>query len=90
MIFSSWRFEFTPEANEDIERLSSVIRQRILKKIKWFIENFEDVTPLPLHSEWKGFFKIRVGDWRAIYQVDILDRCITFHLIDHRSRIYRR
>ena len=90
MTFSPWSFETTPEAREEIENLSAPVRMRILKKLKWFAKNFENTSPLPLHNEWKGFFKLRIGDWRVIYQCNSLDRCITINHVDHRSRIYRR
>lgn len=90
MTFPTWDFEVTQEAHEEIENLSSVVRMRILKKLKWLTENFDDNAPMPLHNEWKGFFKLRVGDWRVIYQISNLERCITIHHADHRSRVYRR
>jgi mRNA-degrading endonuclease RelE of RelBE toxin-antitoxin system len=45
---TEWKFELTKEAEEDLERLDYSIRDRIVEKLKWFRENFEQVTPLPL------------------------------------------
>ena len=87
---SNWQFEITNSGKADLIRLDKKIQRRILEKLKWFTENFQNVTPLPLGGKWRGFFKLRVGDWRIIYEVDHETYCITVHIIDNRRRIYKR
>ena len=82
--------DFTSEATEDLEKLDKSVRKRILEKIKWFKENFESTISLPLSSKWRGFFKLRIGDWRIVYNVDLDKNIITVHCIDHRTKIYKR
>lgn len=84
-----WRLIFTQEAESDLKKLDSLIKKRVLEKIKWLRENFEKITPLPLGGKWRGFFKLRVGDWRIIYEMEISKKLITIHCIDHRSKIYK-
>jgi len=82
--------EFTSEAESDLARLSKTIAQRILKKIRWLAENFEDVTPEPLIYEWKGLYKLRVGDYRVLYSFSHSERrIIVVHLIKHRREVYK-
>lgn len=59
--------KFTPDAEADLARLSKAIAQRVLKKLRWVAENFETVTPELLTGDWQGVFKLRVGDYRALY-----------------------
>ena len=87
---AQWRFIITPEAESDLDRLDAPVRQRILEKLRWFIENFNDVTPFPLDDPWKGFFKLRAGDWRIIYEVEASKNLVAVHLIDRRDKVYRR
>lgn len=47
------------------------MRLRILNKIQWLSVNFEQITPLSLTGQWLGFYKLRVGDYRVIYELDI-------------------
>ncbi|WP_420372248.1 type II toxin-antitoxin system RelE family toxin [Microcystis aeruginosa] len=63
-----------------------LIRLRILNKIKWLAINFEQITPLPLTREWSGFYKLRVGDYRVIYEFDRESRIII--RVGHRSEVY--
>jgi mRNA interferase RelE/StbE len=85
-----WRFELTKEAEEDLEKLDSSIRDRILEKLKWFRENFEQIIPLPLGGKWRGFFKLRIGDYRVVYEVEKVKKVVTIHYIDRRDKIYKR
>lgn len=87
---NAWQFNITEEGKADLGRLDNTTQRKVLEKLKWFTENFEDVTPLPLHGKWRGFFKLRVGDWRIVYEVGKDVRVVTVHIIDNRDKIYRR
>jgi len=87
---SQYSFILTKEAESDLEKLDSITRKRILEKIKWFRDNFEQIIPLPSTNKWRGFFKLRVGDWRVIYEIDLQRKEIIFHYIDKRDKIYKR
>lgn len=86
----SWRFRITSEGEADLDRLDDKLRRRSIEKLKWLIENFNEVTPLPLGGQWRGFFKLRVGDLRIIYQVDNNIQEMTVHMIDRRDKIYKK
>jgi len=85
-----WRFDLTKEAESDLEKLDSSIRTRVLEKIKWFSENFDQITPLPLGGNWRGFFKLRIGDYRVVYEVEREVNIVTIHYIDRRDKVYHR
>lgn len=85
-----WKVKFTFEATEDLEKLDRKIRNRVIEKIRWLKENFDQIIPLPLGGKWQGFFKLRVGDWRIIYEIENLRKEIFIHQIGHRSKIYKK
>ena len=58
-----WYFDITDEAESDLNHLDVKTRKRILEKLKWFVNHFDHLAPLPLGGKWKGFFKLRVGAW---------------------------
>ncbi len=64
------------------------VGERILKKLKWLAENFESVKPEPLHRHLRGKYKVRVGDYRAIYTVNRKAKRIRIHMVGHRDKIY--
>ena len=81
---------FTAEAEHDLKRLAKNVASRIVTKVLWLAEHFEEQIPQPLGGGLKGFFKLRVGDWRVIYEIDRGIHTLIVHLIDHRSRVYER
>lgn len=85
---SPWRFEITDVAQRDIERLDTPVARRVKERLAWFVEHFDEVTPFPLGGEYKGFFKLRAGDWRIVYEVKEVEQHIIVHIVDHRSRVY--
>lgn len=63
----SYDIEFKAEVIIGLETLTSTIQERILRKIRWLAENFENVNPQALSADLSGLFKLRVGDYRVIY-----------------------
>lgn len=84
----SYVVEYEPEAVDDLKQLPRNIRVRIVAKINWLAENFDEVQSLPLTANLAGFFKLRVGDYRVIYESDRTLRVITVDRVGHRREIY--
>jgi len=84
-----YQVKFTRRAENDLSSLDKSVAQRILKRLKWLAENFEQIRPTPLTGEWKGVFKLRVGDYRVLYTYDREDRKIVVHFVRHRSEVYK-
>jgi mRNA interferase RelE/StbE len=87
---SEWEISFTHTAHQDINRLHSGTRLRVIEKLRWFQEHMDEMVPLPLTAQWKGFFKLRIGDWRVVYRVDTASRGIVIHCVDRRDKIYKK
>lgn len=84
----SYIIEYEPEALADLEKLTQSVRERIVKKINWLAENFEQVSPQPLTAELSGFFKLRVGDYRVIYEFNCDEKIIFIDRVGHRRDVY--
>ena len=85
-----WRFEITDNAEADLEKLDAPIRKRVVEKLYWLVNNFDQITPIPLGEPLKGFFKLRVGDWRIAYEVEEIKKLVTVHVIDNRDKVYKK
>ena len=79
--------EWTNDALNDLAVIDFVIAQRIVAKAKWLEENFEDVVPEKLRKDLRGLYKLRVGDYRAIYS--IRGNRLMVEAVGHRREIYR-
>jgi len=79
---------FRPRAAQDFDNLDDTTADRLLKKLRWLAENFDSVKPEPLTGPFTGLFKLRVGDYRVIYQADREKKVLTVRLVGHRREIY--
>lgn len=85
-----WKFDITDQGKADLKSLDAKVRERMLEKLKWFTENFRNLVPIPLGGTLRGFFKLRVGDWRIVYEINYLEHITTVHAIDRRDKIYKK
>lgn len=85
---ASFRIDFKPSVEKDLRRLPADIISRSMEKI----ENLES-EPFPPQSikvfGSERLHRLRVGDYRIIYEVDAVEKVITIHYIRPRSIVYR-
>jgi mRNA interferase RelE/StbE len=86
----AWLVEFLPQAESDLARIDRVAKKRIIGKLGWLAKNFDEIIPLGLGGEFKEFYKLRIGDWRLIYQVDWKGSGIVVCYIDRRDTVYKK
>lgn len=84
----SYDIEFKSEAIIELETLTPTIQERILRKLRWLSENFENLTPQALSADLSSLFKLRIGDYRIIYSFDTKAQLITIHKVGHRRDVY--
>jgi mRNA interferase RelE/StbE len=64
-----YKLDFSDEGKAALASLDKIVAQRVLDKLKWFLQNIEAVNFKPLGGNLSGMYKLRVGDWRVIYEV---------------------
>jgi mRNA interferase RelE/StbE len=79
-----------PQALDDLRRLDKPIAQRILHKLKWLSQNFDDLAPERLSGQLRGLCRLRVGSYRVVYTVEQEEHQLVIHLLGHRRDIYKR
>ncbi len=77
-------------ATRDLEKLDKPIARRISERIFWLGENLDNLKPDAFTGDLAGLYKLRVGDYRVIYEILYADKTIIIHQIDHRRQIYKR
>ncbi len=67
--------------------LDASVRQRVVEKV----EKLDDNLHIWRHERLQGRpeFKLRVGDWRVLYQFNILKKEVYLLTIRHRRDVYR-
>jgi len=61
-----YRLDFSSDGETSFELLDKEVAQRVLNKLKRFLQNIESIPLLPLHGKYSGLFKLKVGEWRVI------------------------
>lgn len=84
----SYRLELTIEARDDLRRIDRTTAQRIMKKLFRLAENAETVSHFALKGQFKGLYRIRIGDYRARYALNHDQQMIIVEGIGHRSDVY--
>ena len=85
----AWHWRLLPEAKRGIQKLDAPIQRRIFEKLLWFIDSVDQVTPVSLTADLRGFLKLRVGDWRIIYEMNVDEQEIVIHDVEHRDKVYK-
>lgn len=81
------KVEWEKDALDDLQEIDYPIVKRILNKISWLSQHFDNITPEPLSGDMSGQFKLRVGDWRVVYIIEA--NAIVIKAVGHRREIYR-
>jgi mRNA interferase RelE/StbE len=74
--------------SQDIPSLSNVVRVRIKKAIENKLLTHPQTFGEPLRGSLVPLWKLRVGDYRIVFEVEA-DK-VSIHAIGHRKRIYTR
>ncbi len=86
-----WKVEYTDIAERKINKLDPQVRGRINGFFRERVTSIDDPACLaePLVGEFRGLWRFRIGDYRAI--CDIQRRHILVLVLDigHRKEIYR-
>lgn len=85
-----YRVRILDAAIRELTRLDKPLGRRIIERITWLATNLDPIRPEALTGELAGFYKLRVGDYRVIYEILHEEQTIVIHAIGHRREIYRR
>jgi len=85
----AYRLVLTRAARKDLDRLPREVLGRADTTILALTEN-----PRPFGSEklqgFESLYRLRVGKYRIIYEIDKATSLVTIAKIEHRKSVYRR
>lgn len=88
---ADWIVEFTPRAEKAVKQLDRSVRKRVFDKLRE-IQGADDPRDFlkPMTGPLAGMFRLRVGNYRVIIDVQG-ERCVILVLdVGHRSVVYGR
>ena len=85
---ASYNLILRPSVEKDFRHLPRPLIQNILRRIEGL-----KADPFPYQtiklSGAERLYRIRVGDYRIVYEVDTAARRVTIHYVRHRREVYR-
>ncbi len=76
------------EAAKTLERLTPQMKRRIIKELEKAKAN--PLRGKRLRGELEGLLSLRIGEMRAVYEVDSEQQLLIVHAIGPRGDIYKR
>jgi mRNA interferase RelE/StbE len=81
------QIRFTQRARRDIRKMTPETRGRLEITLDQLIDHPRAGDPL--HGEWRGYWKLRMGDYRIIYSIIDAD-VVEIQYVRHRREAYQR
>ena len=85
---ADYSITFARSARKELERLPTAVAGRIIERIEGLMGNPRPPGAVKLQGN-KDLWRIRIGDYRAIYTVDDSARVIDISAVRHRRDAYR-
>lgn len=85
-----YRIRILDTAARELAKLDKSAGRRVVERIHWLAANLSDIKPEPLQGDLAGFYKLRAGSYRIVYEILPDERTIIIHLVGHRSQVYRK
>ena len=85
-----YKIELTKTARKAYLKLPVQVRRIVFEKLEYLAEN-----PMALNHnvtrliDMKGYYRLRVGDWRVIYRIDLDTLVVEIIKVGHRKEIYQ-
>ena len=84
-----WTLSITPRAEKDISNLDKTIAGQVLDKLNWLENNFDFILPRRLSGNLSDSYKLRVGDYRVVYELNMRRKIVYVYRVEHRSKVYK-
>lgn len=83
-----WRVKLSPDVQSFLQKQDLQIKERLQKGL----EKLKTENPFHFleHYEGNTFYKYRIGDYRALVDVDFANKTLRIQVLDYRKRIYGR
>ena len=82
----TYTIKWHPRTEEFLRKCDATVSSRIVKKV----DSIKDypLTYLDYYPNLK-IYKLRIGDWRVLMDIDQKNKALEILFVDHRSRIYK-
>jgi mRNA interferase RelE/StbE len=84
----SYRLIIKPAAQRDMRRLQPAVQRRILARLGNIEADPRGSGSVKL-ARARATYRVRVGDWRIVYEIDDARLMVFVTIVAHRREVYR-
>ncbi len=84
----AYALEIAPRARDALKRLDRPVAERIIGKLEQLALRVEQAEHIALTGQWRGYYRLRIGDYRAAYRLDHDAKAVIVEYIGHRRNVY--
>jgi len=85
----SYNIYFKPSVQKDLRRIPEATVVRVIKYIEGLAQDPRPRQSIKMLGA-ERLYRLRVGDYRIIYEIDKGARQVTIHYIRHRKEVYKK
>lgn len=82
---SEYNVKISPQATKFLKKQDKHIYERLKEGLEKLKNPFSHVE----HYEGEDYYKHRIGDYRALVDIDIANKIVWVRVLDKRGRIYK-
>ncbi len=86
---ANYRLSFKSSAAKEFRKLPFAIQRKIVPVINQLCDNPRPSSIVKLQGD-ENLYRVRVGDYRIIYEIDDTEKCIRVMRVRHRRDVYRK
>ena len=84
----SYEVHLNEAAERDLTSLPANVQSKILQRLGCLADDPRPQNAIPLAGTLRGSWRLRVGNYRAAYEIDDSAGMVIVWAVDHRSRFY--
>jgi len=87
----NYKIVFSPKSKKDIKKIDKKIQIKIIEKISLLSSNFDLISPSikKLIASANASHRLRIGNYRVLYDIYHKDKAILIIRIGHRKDVYK-
>lgn len=87
----TWRIEYSKDANKFVQK--NKLHADVSEELKKFLLRLKgvdvNINLKKLVGDWEGYYRLRKGDIRIIFEINKLEKSLYVEKVDLRGRVYK-
>lgn len=87
----TWKIEYSKDVNKFVQKNN--LQAEVSEELKKFLLRLKgvdvNINLKKLVGDWEGYYRLRKGDIRIIFEINKLEKSLHVEKVDLRGRVYK-